>query len=313
MVEALRRWTPRQRVEVQLTLSSLRRGRTDPTVRFARDGSVWRATRTAEGPALVHIVPQPSEGVVEGRAWGPGCHVALDGLPDLLGASDDSSGFTPRPDHWRLVQAWRQRPGWRVPRSRAVFEALAAAALEQVVTGVEARRAWSHLVRRFGEPAPGSPGHGAGPGAELFVPPGPEQWASIPSWEWLAAGVEERRRRVIQRAARCAGRLEQTVWLPPSEAERSLRAVAGVGVWTAAEVRQRAHGDADAFSFGDFHVARNVSWALTGRVMDDDECAELIQCYSGHRYRVQRLLELSGTARPRRGPRKALPQHVPGR
>ena len=186
-------------------------------MRFARDGSVWRATRTAEGPALVHIVPQPSEGVVEGRAWGPGCHVALDGLPDLLGASDDSSGFTPRPDHWRLVQAWRQRPGWRVPRSRAVFEALAAAALQQVVTGVEARRAWSHLVRRFGEPAPGSPGHGAGPGAELFVPPGPEQWASIPSWEWLAAGVEERRRRVIQRAARCAGRLEQTVWLPPSE------------------------------------------------------------------------------------------------
>ena len=84
-----------------------------------------------------------------------------------------------------------------------------------------------------------------------------------------------------------------------------------MGRWTAAEVRQRAHGDADAFSFDDYHVAKNVSWALTGEVLDDDACAEVISCYAGHRYRVQRLLELAGLARPRRGPRMTLPTHTP--
>jgi hypothetical protein len=37
----------------------------------------------------------------------------------------------------------------------------------------------------------------------------------------------------------------------------------------------------------------------------------VIEPYRGHRYRVQRLLELSGIGHPRRGPRKALPTHVP--
>jgi 3-methyladenine DNA glycosylase/8-oxoguanine DNA glycosylase len=82
-------------------------------------------------------------------------------------------------------------------------------------------------------------------------------------------------------------------------------------VWTAAEIRQRAHGDADAFSWSDFHVAKNVSWALTGQVLDDAGCAQVVECYRGHRYRVQRLLELAGVERPRRAPRMTLPTHLP--
>ncbi len=82
-------------------------------------------------------------------------------------------------------------------------------------------------------------------------------------------------------------------------------------MWTAAEIRQRAHGDADAFSWSDFHVARNVSWALAGELLDDRGCALLIEPYRGHRYRVQRLLELAGVGRPRRGPRLAVPTHLP--
>ncbi len=98
-----------------------------------------------------------------------------------------------------------------------------------------------------------------------------------------------------------------------SEADRALRTLPGVGRWTSAEVRQRAHGDPDAMSFGDFHVARNVSFALTGEVMDDDDCAEVVRVYAGHRYRVQRLLELAGIQRPRRAPRMTLPTHTPAR
>jgi 3-methyladenine DNA glycosylase/8-oxoguanine DNA glycosylase len=307
---AVRTWRPDRPLDVGATLSALRRGSGDPAMRRTPVG-LFRTTRTPEGPALLQLAVRPGNGAVTGTAWGPGREWVLDGLPELLGAADDDAGFRPRPEHPRLVQAWRERRGWRVPRSRAVFETLAVAALEQVVTGVEARRAWRLLLHRFGEAAPGEPARNGGPAAGMRVPPAPEQWTRIPSWEWLRAGVEERRRRVVQVAARSAGRLEQTLHLPHADAERALRSLPGVGVWTAAEVRQRAHGDPDAFSFADFHVSRNVSWALTGRVLDDDGCAEVIECYRGHRYRVQRLLELSGAVRPRRGPRMNLPRHTP--
>jgi 3-methyladenine DNA glycosylase/8-oxoguanine DNA glycosylase len=289
----------------------LRRGRGDPCLRVQPDGVVWRATRTAAGPVLLRLEARPAEGCVLASAWGPGADAALDGVPALLGDADDPSGFRPAPEHPRLVAAWRARPHWRVTRTGAVFEALAAAALEQRVTGGEAHRAWRLLVSTYGEPAPGPAAADNGFPAGMRVPPTPQQWAAIPSWEWLRGGVEETRRRVVLAAAGVAHRLERTVDLPGEDAARALRTVPGVGVWTAAEVRQRAHGDADAFSWNDFHAAKDVTWALTGAVRDEAACAELVERYRGHRYRVQRLLELDGATRPRRAPRITLPTHLP--
>jgi len=255
---------------------------------------------------LLRVRARPADSSVEAQAWGPGSSWALDGVPDLLGAADDDHGdFVPRPEHTLLVESWRANPHWRVMRSRAVFEALSASALEQVVTGLEAFAAWRRLVHRFGEPAPGPAG--------LKLPPAPEDWLRIPSWEWLQAGVELRRRKVTIIAAPRAAALERTLDLAPDAADKALRSLPGVGVWTSAEVRQRAHGHADAFSFGDYHVAKNVSYALTGEILDDAGCAEVIECYRGHRFRVQRLLELAGASRPRRAPRMTLPTHTPNK
>ncbi|GAA4989268.1 DNA-3-methyladenine glycosylase 2 family protein [Kineococcus glutinatus] len=299
------RWRPGRPVDVPLHLSALRRGGSDPTF-AAAGGVVWRATRTPEGPATLRVVAVPADGEVEAAAWGPGADWALAGVPDLLGAADtDADDFRPLPEHPVLVEAWRRHRHWRLPRSRAVFECLSASALEQVVSTREAFASWRWLVRRYGEPAPGP--------ANLFVPPTPEQWRRIPSWAWLQAGVELRRRRVTIAAAPCAAALERTLDVAPAVADRALRSLPGVGVWTSAEVRARAHGHADAFSFGDLHVPGEVSFALTGRVLDDAGCAEAIECYRGHRYRVQRLVMLSGSRRPRTAPRMALPTHTPSR
>jgi 3-methyladenine DNA glycosylase/8-oxoguanine DNA glycosylase len=303
----VRLWRPGGPLAIGQTLSSLRRGGSDPCFRSAPGAPIWRATRTPDGPALLRLESRPQVGEVEATAWGDGAGWVLDGVPELLGARDEPDGFVPRPEHPRLVAAWTARPGFRVPRSRAVLESLVPAALEQRVTGLEARRAWRSLVVRFGEPAPGPAAEAAG----LYVPPPPAGWRQIPSWVWLKAGVDEARRRAVLAAAQVAGRLEQTVDLPHDEAARRLRTVPGVGIWTAAEIRQRAHGDPDAFSWADFHVSRNVSWALIGKVMDDVGCAEVIECYRGHRYRLQRLLELDAVARPRRHPRMTLPTHLP--
>jgi 3-methyladenine DNA glycosylase/8-oxoguanine DNA glycosylase len=111
------------------------------------------------------------------------------------------------------------------------------------------------------------------------------------------------------RAAQVAGRLEETVDMDPAEAERRLRAVSGIGVWTAAEVAQRALGDGDAVSFGDYHLPAFIGWAMLGRPVDDDGMAELLEPFRPHRYRVIRLLECSGFTMPRFGPRMTIQDH----
>ena len=94
-------------------------------------------------------------------------------------------------------------------------------------------------------------------------------------------------------------------------ADRALQSFPGVGAWTSAEVRQRAHGDPDAWSIGDFHVGKGITYALTGEALDDDACLEILEPYRGHRFRVQVLLGMLGRRPPRRAPRMSLPTHTP--
>jgi 3-methyladenine DNA glycosylase/8-oxoguanine DNA glycosylase len=297
-------WRPGFPCDVGATLSALRRGRGDPAFQVDRDGSIWRAARTPTGPVTLHLRRDRGNGDVLAETWGPGAEWMLDRLPAMLGADDDPDGFVP--DHPALYDAVRRLPGLRVPATGLVFEALVAAALEQKVTGQEARQGWRCLLRRFGEPAPGP-----GEARRMRVLPTPADIRLIPSWEWLRCHVDPARSRVVLTAARVADALERTVGLPFDEVDRRLRSLPGVGVWTAAEVRQRAHGDADAISFGDYHVAKNIGWALTGARVDDAGLAVLVAPYRPHRYRVQRLLELAGVAAPRRGPRMPPRRHLP--
>jgi 3-methyladenine DNA glycosylase/8-oxoguanine DNA glycosylase len=300
------------RLEHQAMLGAImrlhRRGPGDPTHRFVR--GVWfRATRTVCGPALLKI---GAVGVtVSACGWGPGAACALERLPRLVGAEDDLASFAPRPDHPALVEAHRRHGGFRVGRSDAVFEALAPACLEQVVTGKEAFRAWRLLVGEYGEPAPGPAQDPNSPAYGMRLPPEPQVWATVPSWTFLAAGVEQRRSRPLVTAAPRAAALERTLTRDSAGADRALRSLAGVGPWTSAEVRQRAHGDADAWSIGDYHVGKHLSFALTGEALDDDACVELLAPYAGHRFRVQALLLMTAPGPPRRGPRMTLPTHTP--
>ncbi len=148
--------------------AQLRRGPGDPTHRWLGDIRL-RATRTPAGPALIKILANGTQ--VSARAWGEGAEWSLDQLPRLLGAADDPSAFRPRPDHAPLVEAWQRYGHYRVGRTEAVFEALAPACIEQVVTGKEAFRAWRLLVREFGEPAPG-PAREPGTAAYgMYLPP----------------------------------------------------------------------------------------------------------------------------------------------
>lgn len=285
-------------------LAVLRRGAGDPTFRTDPDGTVWRGVRTPAGPATLRL-RQAYDGVVHADAWGPGAAWVLDSVPAMLGAEDDPTGFEAH--HASVAAMHRQHTHWRLTRTGLVMEALVPAIIEQKVTGQEAFAGFRTLVHRYGERAPG-------PGRErrLWVQPSPQRLRTIPSWEWLRMHVDPARSRTVVQAAHVADALERTLGLPGDEVDRRLRSLPGIGVWTAAEVRFRAHGDADAVSFGDYHVAKNVGWALTGEAVDDAGLAELLEPYRPHRYRVQRLVELCGAGRPRRGPRMAPRTHLPG-
>ena len=294
-----RQWRAPFPLDVRLVLSVHRRGPRDPAFRAAADGAIWRTSRTPDGPGTLRVTGAGAAvTVVSATAWGPGAAWLLDTLPCLLGARDDPAGFAPA--HPLLRELARRYRGARVGRSGRVLEALVPAVLEQKVVSIEAHRAWRVLLTRFGDPAPGP----APAGMRVF--PAARTWSRIPSWEWHRAGVEAVRARTIIAAARAPGRIEETTAMAAAEADRRLRALPGVGPWTSAEVRQRACGDADAVSVGDYHLPAVVGWALAGHVVDDAGMLELLAPYAGHRYRATRLVELSGPRPPRRGPRMAV-------
>ncbi len=290
-------------------LGQHRRGKGDPTYKIDLAGRHWRGVNTPLGPATLMIDSRLHSGEVYAAAFGPGGDWALESVPALLGALDDPSGFEPR--HPVLAQAYSMHPHWRFSRSGLVMEALVPAIIEQKVTGQEAFGGFRALVQRYGERAPG-PGHDL----DLWVQPHPEVLRGIPSWEWLKLHIDPARSRALVLAARVADSLERINGLDADDADLRLRSLPGVGVWTSAEVRQRAFGDADAVSFGDYHVAKDIGWALTGEQMDDLQLAELLEPWRPHRGRVQALVAMAGLRRPRQGPRMAprthLPTHQPG-
>jgi 3-methyladenine DNA glycosylase/8-oxoguanine DNA glycosylase len=300
-----RLWTPGWPLDMSAVIGGLHLGWGDPTFRQDPDGTIWRGIRTPQGASTLCLGAVAGSGI-EATAWGPGAQWVLASVPTMLGDLDDTTGFVAH--HAQVAEAARRFRGWRVPRTGLVLESLIPSIIAQKVTGQEASGSYRALVRRYGELAPGEGGVRG-----LWVAPSARGWARIPSWEWLRAGVDCARSAAVVRAAGVAGRLEQCVDLTSDQADRRLRAIAGIGVWTAAEVRHTALGDPDAVSFGDYHVAADIGWALTGSEVDDDGLAELLEPYAGHRYRVQGLLKLAGARRPRHGPRMANRTHLPHR
>jgi 3-methyladenine DNA glycosylase/8-oxoguanine DNA glycosylase len=292
-----RTFRPAHQVSLALTLAPLRRGPGDPCLRMGPDG-VWRASRTPDGPATVHVTARAGE--VRVRAWGPGAAWAVEAAPALVGADDDASGF--EPSHPVLAGLARRMPGLRIPRSGAVTEALVPTVLEQKVTGIEAKRSYRALVRALGEPAPGPAGR-----TGLMVPPAPAVLASTPSYAFHIHGVERRRAETIRRVCAVAPRVEEVASMAPADAGRRLGALPGIGPWTVAEVALVALGDADAVSVNDYHLPHQVAWALAGQARaDDDRMLELLEPYRGHRGRVIRLIVAAGIRAPRFGPRRRL-------
>ena len=281
-------------LDLELTLGPLRRGPSDPTIRFGPDG-LWRAARTPDGPGTVRL--QHAESRLVADAWGTGASWLISQVPSLLGFDDRPESFKPA---CRLLwDLHRHHAGLRLGRTGLVFESMLPTILEQKVPGAEAYASYARLVHSLGDRAPGE--------ASLIVPPSPQRIASTPYWAVHRFGIERRRFAVIQLAASRAGRLEATTALEPTEARRLLMTLPGIGPWSAAEVSAAAYGDRDVVSLGDYHLPHQVAWALAGEARGTEaRMLELLEPYRGHRARVIRLLTLGGIQAPRFGPRMRL-------
>jgi 3-methyladenine DNA glycosylase/8-oxoguanine DNA glycosylase len=282
------------------TLAPLRRGPRDPSFQISGDGAIWRTSLLPTGPVTARI-SRAAPNAADCSAWGSGAEEFVEMLPALLGGDDDASDFVPHDP--TVAAAHRRVPHLRLGRTQRVLEALIPAVIEQRVPGADAFRSWRVLVSKFGTPAPGPAPAG------MRVPPSAEVWRNIPSWEFHRANVDPRRAQTIVSCARRAASVEGLLSRPSAQAREALTSLPGVGEWTAAETAQRALGDADAVSVGDYHIPKMVGWTLLGYPVDDAVMLELLEPMRPHRHRVVRLLEASGLAyEPRRGARLPVQQ-----
>ncbi|AFC46193.1 MULTISPECIES: DNA-3-methyladenine glycosylase family protein [Mycobacterium] len=282
------------------TLSPLRRGPADPCFRATGDGSIWRTSLLPTGPVTARI-SRAAPNAAHCVAWGSGAGEFVEMLPALLGLEDDASDFVPR--HPTVAAAHRRVPHLRLGRTGLVLEALIPAIIEQRVPGADAFRSWRVLVTKYGTPAPGPAPEG------MRVAPSAQRWRTIPSWEFHRANVDPRRAQTVVTCAQRAASLERLTSRPAAQARAALTSLPGVGEWTAAETAQRAFGDADAVSVGDYHIPKMIGWTLLGEPVDDAGMLDLLEPMRPHRQRVVRLLEASGLAyEPRRGPRLPVQQ-----
>lgn len=286
-----------ERYDLAHSLSPLALGRYDPTARVsARD--VWWAVQSPHGPATLHLARTAADRLVA-TGYGDGAEWVLGQADAVAGLRDDLTGFTELARAHPLVHRLaREFGGLRMTRTGRVFHVLLPTVLAQKVTGVEAKRALTGIVRAFGQPAPG-------PATGLFCPPDPDRLAGTAYYEFHRFGVEQKRADTIRRCAAAAARLEEA---PDSAtATRRLLAIPGIGPWSAAEVTRVAYGDADQVSVGDYHIPHTVAWALAGEARGTDaRMLELLSPFTGHRGRVCSLLALAGLAAPRYGHRLPL-------
>jgi AraC family transcriptional regulator of adaptative response / DNA-3-methyladenine glycosylase II len=161
-----------------------------------------------------------------------------------------------------LARSVRRTPGLRVPGAWDPFETLVRAMLGQQISVAAATTIAGRLARRFGEPV-----GAAGEGGLTHVFPAARALAAA---DLTTIGLPRARARSLSETASAVARDPELLQAAPSlEAliDR-LRALPGVGPWTAHYVAMRAFHEPDAFPTGDL-VLRRAAGEVTARRLDE--------------------------------------------
>jgi AraC family transcriptional regulator of adaptative response / DNA-3-methyladenine glycosylase II len=252
------------------------RARAIPGVEVVTDREYRRTVRAGDGVGTVRVWAEPGRPAL-GAALSPSLGTELMKVVARLRALFDLDA---RPDvvaaclarDRQLGPLVRRRPGLRVPGAFDPFEMTVRAVLGQQVSVRAATTLAARLAERFGAPVePAGPhgdndgdGDGGGSGAtpalcRLFPTPATLHAAGADAL--AAIGLPSRRAATLHAVAALFAGADGAAWARGAAsgadafAER-LRAIPGVGDWTAEYVALRAFRRTDAFPAGDLGVRR---------------------------------------------------------
>lgn len=280
-------------LDLAMTMGLLGMSSRDPSFRVCGRDTVTFATNTPHGAASARFVHRGDTLAVD--VWGDGGAHVLARAGTLAGLHDQPLEFAP--EHRALASLVRRFSGMRLTAGADPIGIAMHAVFGQRITSDEARQSWWRFMRRYGEVAPGPLG--------LTTPPRAEVVARLCRNDLLRVGLDLHRSRALIALAREADRLRATA----DDVERvtaRLRALPGIGPWTIGLVRHLAYGDARAVPLDDWHIGRDLCFALSGEERGTDgRMLELLAPFAGNEGRVWRLISAAGIHHPRRAPGRA--------
>lgn len=216
---------------------------------------------------LEHV---PKRAVVRVTLSGSLAHV----IPQALGKVRRLCDLGCRPDivDAHLGDLAAQTPGMRLPGTFDGLEIAVRAIVGQVISVVQARRILVRLVRIAGEALPEGATAGMVAPVDAIMPthvfPTAQALAVLPDADYQAAGVSASKIRSIRALAQevAAGHIRLDPHAEPESTVAQLRAIDGIGDWTAQYVAMRALGWPDAFPATDYAL-RKVLGVETVRAM----------------------------------------------
>jgi DNA-3-methyladenine glycosylase II len=243
---------------LDLTVSALRRMKTNLVDVYTSDGRYLRALEGLVGPVIVSVTQRRADALVVSVSGSVGdTRRALASVRRILGLECDLSDFYrhARAIPW-LVRLARGMRGLKPPRYPALFEACANAILFQQVSLHAASAIMCRLILALGTKV-------AYDGVPLAIFPSAEGFLAADDAVIRAAGLSARKLATLRRVGEAivTGAISEAMLEERSSVDASLllRGIKGVGPWTAAVILLRGLGRLDIFPGNDSSVAANLA------------------------------------------------------
>lgn len=236
------------------------------------DGGVYRRTITTCGyPGMVEVSDAGDRKHVLIVAHLPTMNALIDDVARvrrIFGLDSPAAAIIPAlADDHLIGSLVSRRPGLRLAGAWDRFEAAVRIILSQQISLRAARTILARLVQEFGAPVPGLE-----PVGLTHTFPTAERLASATESKLSALGMPSARAVTVRAFARAYA--AERVSLEPScdldALVDQLRAVPGIGEWSAQCIGMRAAGHLDAFPAGDLGLRRSA-----GRLLDRDTIGAL--------------------------------------
>jgi len=243
---------------LDLTVSALRRLSTNIVDVFASDGQYIRALETSCGPVVARVAQMDPGALIVTLDGDPREHKpALALVNRMLGIERDVAYFNRAAEGIPWLSPLAQRMhGVRPPRYPSLWEACVNAIVFQQISLHAASSIMRRLILALGRSVDSE-------GVAVYAFPAAEGFLGEEDEVLRAAGLSLGKLSTLRRVAEAlaAGTLEEDMLEERSSPEAAvlLRAIKGIGPWTATVILLRGLGRLDVFPMNDSSVARNLS------------------------------------------------------